>query len=191
MRERRNDVIELDHRLLSTILEPLFPDTHVASVELLSGGFSNSNYHIRLAEPGTSVVLRLYAQEVLAVTQPLAHENALPLPTTIELRVLKAKFILFQAVFFALFLSIIQPLAVSQDPFTLRRFLLTFLISLPGGGLMGLLSFYLSGRHMEQTLVVDDQGITILHSRGNRHIDWQAAQFFGVHYDRKSHTTGL
>src|SRR5260370_37721726 len=49
----------------------------------------------------------------------------------------------------------------------------------------------MSGRQMEPTLVVDDQGITILHSRGNRHINWQAAQFFGVHYDRKSLTTGL
>ena len=63
MQERRNDLIELDYRLLPTMLEPLFPDAHVAQVQLLSGGFSNSNYHIRLAEPGTSVVLRLHAGE--------------------------------------------------------------------------------------------------------------------------------
>ncbi len=63
MRERRSDIIELDHRLLSTMLEPIFPDAHVAEVQLLSGGFSNSNYHIRFAEPGISVVLRLHAGE--------------------------------------------------------------------------------------------------------------------------------
>ncbi len=137
------------------------------------------------------VLARRNGQEVLAATQPLAHENALPLPTTIELRVLKAKYILFYAVFWALFYTIIMALVNSQDPYSLRRFLLTFLISLLAGVLMGLLLFYLSGRQMEQTLVVDDQGITILHSRGNRHIDWQAARFFGVHHDRKSDTTGL
>lgn len=63
MRERRNDLIELDPRLLSTMLEPRFPDAHVVAVQLLSDGFSNSNYHIRFAEPGTSVVLRLHAGE--------------------------------------------------------------------------------------------------------------------------------
>jgi hypothetical protein len=41
------------------------------------------------------VLARRTGQEVLAATQPIAHENALPLPTTIELRVLKAKLILF------------------------------------------------------------------------------------------------
>jgi len=137
------------------------------------------------------VLARRTGQEVLATTQPLAHENALPLPTTIELRVSKAKYILFYGVFWALFYTIITALVNSQDPFSLSRFLLKLLISLPMGVLFGLLIFYVSGRQMEQTLVVDDQGITILHSRGNRHIDWQAAQFFGVHYDRKSHTTGF
>jgi len=137
------------------------------------------------------VLARRNGQGVLAATQPIAHENALSLPTSIELRVIKAKYILFHAVFFALVPTIYMALANSQDPFSLRRFLLTFLISLLVGVLTGLLMFFLSGRDMEQTLVVDDQGITILHSRGNRHIDWQAAQFFGVHYDRKSHTTGL
>ncbi len=137
------------------------------------------------------VLARRNGQEVLAATQPIAHENALPLPTTIELRVSKTKYILFQAVFYGLVLTIYMTLANSQDPFSLRRFLLTFLISLLAGVLFGLLIFYVSGRQMGQTLVVDDQGISILYSRGNRHIDWQAAQFFGVHYDRKSHTTGL
>lgn len=96
-----------------------------------------------------------------------------------------------QAVFFALILTILTPLADSQQPFSLRRFLLTFPVSLLVGGLLGLLNFYVMGRHMEQTLVVDDQGISILHSRGNQHIDWQVARFFGVHWDRKSDTTGL
>jgi hypothetical protein len=137
------------------------------------------------------VLARRAGQEVLAATQPIAHEHALPLPTTIELRVSKTKYILFQAVCYGLVLTIYMTLANSQDPFSLRRFLLIFLISLFAGVLFGLLIFYVSGRQMGQTLVVDDQGISILHSRGNRHIDWQAAQFFGVHYDRKSHTTGF
>ena len=48
-------------------------------------------------------------------------------------------------------------------------------------------------RHLEAhaSRAADDQGITILHSQGNRHVDWQTAQFFGVHYDRESNTTGL
>jgi len=134
---------------------------------------------------------RRNGQEMLAATQPVADAHALPLPTTIELRVVKAIYILYQAVCFVLVLTIIMPLADSQDPLSLRRLLLTFLLSFLMGGLMGLLNFYLVGRHMEQTLVVDDQGITRLHSRGNQHIDWQAARFLGVHRDRKSDTTGL
>jgi hypothetical protein len=137
------------------------------------------------------VLARRKGQEVLAATQPIPDAHALPLPTTIELRVGKAKYILFQAVCFALVYTIIMALAGSQDPFSFRRFLLTFLLSLLMGGLQGLLIFYLVGRHMAQTLVVDDQGISILHSRGNIHIEWQAARFFGVHRDRKSDTTGL
>jgi hypothetical protein len=137
------------------------------------------------------VLARRTGQEVLASTQPIPDENALPLPTTIELCIAKAKYLLYHAVCFALVYTIIMALAGSQEPFSLRRFLLTFLPSLLIGGLLGLLNFYLMGRHMEQTLVVDDQGISILHSQGNIHIDWQAAQFFGVHRDRKSDTTGL
>ena len=82
-------------------------------------------------------------QEVLVATQPIADENALPLPTTIELRVNKAKYILFQAIFFALLSSITAPLTESQGPLSPRHFLLTFLIALPAGGLGGLLNFYL------------------------------------------------
>ena len=137
------------------------------------------------------VLARRNAQEVIAAAQPIADAHALPLPTTIELRVVKAKYILYQAVCFALVYTIIMSLADSQGPFSLRRFLLTLLLSFLMGGLLGLLNFYLAGRQMEQTLVIDDQGISILHSRENIHIDWQAARFFGVHRDRKSDTTGL
>lgn len=163
----------------------------LALVSLLIGLLAIGLYALaiwayRVRRPGS-----VPQQDLLASRQPLADGRALPLPTTLEVRATRGKYILVQGGLYTLCYTVITALAAQQSTLSFARFATIFLIALSVGLLFGLLHFYLIGKSLGQVLTADEYGITVVNGQQNMYIDWQSAQFFGVKERRKAGTVGL
>lgn len=128
----------------------------------------------------------------LAAHQPIADEQALSLPTVLEVKASKGKYILVHTGLYTLCDTIITLLAAAQqNTLSFDRFTTILLLALSIGLLLGMLNFFLLGKSLGQTLTVDEHGISVVNSQQNMYIDWRNARFFGLRQNHKPGTVGL
>jgi aminoglycoside phosphotransferase (APT) family kinase protein len=85
--ERRTSLVQLDEQTIQHLLEPAYPGCRILNCALLTGGYANTLYKIRLAAPERTVVLRIYVRDPVACQKESALarliQHSVPIPSLI------------------------------------------------------------------------------------------------------------